>query len=30
MVRVTQIAEDRSYFERFAADAHLDQMQQSI
>jgi hypothetical protein len=30
MTRVTQTAEDRSYFERFAADAHLDQMQQSI
>lgn len=30
MIRVTQTAEDRSYFERFAADAHLDQMQQSI
>jgi hypothetical protein len=29
-IRVTQTAEDRSYFERFAADAHLDQMQQSI
>jgi hypothetical protein len=29
-IRVTQTGEDRSYFERFAADAHLDQMQQSI
>jgi hypothetical protein len=30
MIRVTQTVEDRSYFERFSADAHLDQMQQSI
>jgi hypothetical protein len=30
MTRATQTAEDRSYFERFAADPHLDQMQPSI
>lgn len=30
MGHVTQASEDRAYFERFAADAHLDQIQQSI
>jgi hypothetical protein len=30
VIRVTQTAEDRKYFDSFAGDAHLDRMQQSI